>query len=92
MGIAKNWQKGDNMPVTVKQERLRDKGGMFSEVYPFSSTKVGKKFIFQIKKEDVDYNLEYSRLRAAAYAFYKRTGKKFQCRQSSDGILVIRIL
>ncbi len=80
------------MPVTVKQERARDKGGMFSEVYPFSSTKIGNKFVLQIKKEDDDYNLAYSRLRAAAYAFYRRNGKKFKCRQSEDGIEVVRIL
>ena len=80
------------MTVNVKYtvERERNANGRFTPVYPFAKIKLGKKFLFEISREEDDYAQEYSRLRAAAYAYYKRTGHKFQCRQVDGGIEVTR--
>lgn len=80
-----------NVKIQYKQSRQRDSGGQFTQVYPFDKTKLNGKFLFEIDKDDAEYAAEYSRLRSAAYAYSKRTNRKFQCRQVDGGIQVRRI-
>lgn len=77
--------------ILYKEDRNRTAGGQFATKYPFDKLRVGKTFTLDLDRDDPSFTKEYSRLRAAAYAFFTRTNKKFQCRQSSDGIEVKRI-
>jgi hypothetical protein len=73
------------------ENRERNEHGQFTPVYHFSKIRLGKKFIYEIDRRSDNFTKEYSRLRAAAYAFFTRTGRKFKCRQTEAGIEVTRI-
>lgn len=72
-------------------EPKRSPGGQFTNKYPFHKTAVKGKFVVKLDRDDPEFRDAYNRVRAAAYAFYKRTDHKFSCRQIDKGVEVVRV-
>ena len=75
----------------MELEPKRSAGGQFTNKYPFHKTRVNGKFVVPLDRNDPEFRNSYNRLRAAAYAYFKRTDRKFSCRQVSTGVEVKRI-